>query len=117
MTGVNSGALAKIETTIGTLMVNPIKIMIRKRIIKRKGSFHQGESSKNYGNSKIFEGRCYNYGKNGHMKKDYWFKKSTKNNAAILRSEKQVEDEWNAAALFAIEKEEINIDNYNQRLN
>jgi hypothetical protein len=51
------------------------------------------------------------------MKKDYWFKKSTKNNAAILRSEKQVEDEWNAAALFAIEKEEINIDNYNQRLN
>lgn len=117
MTGVNSGALAKIETTIGTLMVNPIKIMIRKRIIKRKGSFHQGESSKNYGNSKRFEGRCYKCGKNGHMKKDCWFKKSTKNNAAILRSEKQVEDEWNAAALFAIEKEEINIDNYNQRLN
>jgi hypothetical protein len=41
------------------------------------------------------------------MKKAYWFKKSTENNAAISSYEKQVEDEWNVDASFFIEEEEL----------
>lgn len=41
------------------------------------------------------------------MKKAYWFKKSTENNAAISSSEKQVEDEQNVDTSFSIEEEEL----------
>ncbi|XP_023763067.2 retrovirus-related Pol polyprotein from transposon TNT 1-94 [Lactuca sativa] len=50
-----------------------------------------------------FEGNCNNCGKWGHMFKDCWSKKkSVESN--VVTSKKEVEDEWDAEALFAIEE-------------
>ncbi|KAE8723067.1 PLAC8 family protein [Hibiscus syriacus] len=54
-----------------------------------KGGPHLGGASKNRGNSRKFDGKCYNCGKMGHMAKDCWTKK------------KPVE------TLFATEEEEL----------
>ncbi|KAE8679378.1 hypothetical protein F3Y22_tig00111402pilonHSYRG01323 [Hibiscus syriacus] len=40
-----------------------------------KGGPHSGGASKNRGNSRKFDGKCYNCGKLGHMAKDCWTKK------------------------------------------
>ncbi|KAJ4978478.1 hypothetical protein NE237_009258 [Protea cynaroides] len=59
---------------------------------------------KNHGNSKKFEGKCYNYGKKGHIAEACWSKKRTvESNAATSKSE----EEWDAEALFAAEDEEL----------
>nr|KAJ0192430.1 hypothetical protein LSAT_V11C800427740 [Lactuca sativa] len=50
-----------------------------------------------------FEGNCNNCGKWGHMSKDCWSKKkSVESN--VVTSKKEVEDEWDAEALCAIEE-------------
>nr|KAJ0206902.1 hypothetical protein LSAT_V11C500256870 [Lactuca sativa] len=50
-----------------------------------------------------FEGNCNNCGKWGHMTKDCWSKKkSVESN--VVTSKKEVEDEWDAEALCAIEE-------------
>jgi len=61
MIEVSSSVLAKIYTTVDTLMVNLIRIVIRRRIIKRKLSLRG--ASKNYGNNKRFEDIFYSCGK------------------------------------------------------
>jgi hypothetical protein len=42
MAGISNDVLTKIETTIATLMVNPIRMMTRKRIIKGRENFIKG---------------------------------------------------------------------------
>jgi len=42
---------------------------------QRNGSFYQEGVLKNYSNCWGFKGKCYNYRKNGHIKKNFWFKK------------------------------------------
>lgn len=57
--------------------------------------------SKNSGNDKKFEGKCYNCGKKGHMAKTYWLKKKlVESNATASKRE----EEWDAKALFAVEE-------------
>jgi hypothetical protein len=43
MARVNNGVHTKIETTVGTLMVNPIRMVIRKIIFIEKEVFIKGE--------------------------------------------------------------------------
>ncbi|KAI3509833.1 hypothetical protein L1887_25356 [Cichorium endivia] len=55
---------------------------------------------------KRFEGNCNNCGKWGHMSKDCWSKKkSIESNTAT--SKKEIEDEWDAEALYAMEENEL----------
>lgn len=79
-----------------------------------KGNSHQGttqswRAQKNINKSfqgKRFEGNCYNCGKKGHMSKDCWSKKkSVESNVAT--SKKEMEDEWDAEVLCAIEEYEL----------
>ncbi|KAK2988903.1 hypothetical protein RJ640_002047 [Escallonia rubra] len=82
--------------------------MTRKKVIKerRDRNSHSGEASKNHGNSKRFEGKCYNCGKKGHMAKVYWLKKRpVESNAATSNTKEKSEDDWDAEALFAAEEE------------
>nr|KAJ0202689.1 hypothetical protein LSAT_V11C500251950 [Lactuca sativa] len=50
-----------------------------------------------------FEGNCNNCGKWGHMSKDCWSKKKYVE-SNVVTSKKEVEDEWDAEALCAIEE-------------
>ncbi|KAE8676439.1 hypothetical protein F3Y22_tig00111614pilonHSYRG00169 [Hibiscus syriacus] len=73
-----------------------------------KGGPHSGGASKNRGNSRKFDGKCYNYGKMGHMAKDCWTKKKpVESNTATSCSKENSEDGWDAEALFATEEEEL----------
>ena len=67
-----------------------------------------GRASKNRGNSRKFDGECYNCGKMGHMAKDCWTKKKhVESNAATSSSKENSEDGWDAEALFATKEEEL----------
>ncbi|KAE8684131.1 PLAC8 family protein [Hibiscus syriacus] len=69
---------------------------------------HSGGASKNRGNSRKFDGKCYNCGKMGHMVKDCWTKKKpVESNTATSCSKENSEDGWDAEALFATEEEEL----------
>ncbi|KAE8676544.1 hypothetical protein F3Y22_tig00111584pilonHSYRG00119 [Hibiscus syriacus] len=69
---------------------------------------HSGGASKNRGNSRKFDGKCYNCGKMGHMAKDCWTKKKpVESNTATSCSKENSEDGWDAEALFATEEEEL----------
>ncbi|KAM1157723.1 hypothetical protein ACFX15_027799 [Malus domestica] len=75
---------------------------------KSKGTFkrYTGGASKNRGNSRKFDGECYNCGKMGHMAKDCWTKKKpVESNTATSSSKENSEDGWDAEALFATEEE------------
>ncbi|KAE8728709.1 hypothetical protein F3Y22_tig00004111pilonHSYRG00116 [Hibiscus syriacus] len=73
-----------------------------------KGGPHSGRASKNRGNSRKFDGKCYNCGKMGHMAKDCWTKKKpVESNTATSCSKENSEDGWDAEALFATEEEEL----------
>jgi hypothetical protein len=73
-----------------------------------KGGSHPGGVSKNRGNSRKFDGKCYNCGKMGHMAKDCWTKKKpVESNTATSSSKENGEDGWDAEALFAMEEEEL----------
>ncbi|KAE8671632.1 hypothetical protein F3Y22_tig00111941pilonHSYRG00018 [Hibiscus syriacus] len=73
-----------------------------------KGGPHSGGASKNCGNSRKFDGKCYNYGKMGHMAKDCWTKKKpVESNTATSCSKENSEDGLDAEALFATEEEEL----------
>ncbi|KAE8736044.1 hypothetical protein F3Y22_tig00000218pilonHSYRG00253 [Hibiscus syriacus] len=73
-----------------------------------KGGPHSGGASKNRGNSRKFDGKCYNCGKMGHMEKDCWTKKKpVESNTATSCSKENSEDGWDAEALFATEEEEL----------
>ncbi|KAE8681718.1 hypothetical protein F3Y22_tig00111310pilonHSYRG00060 [Hibiscus syriacus] len=73
-----------------------------------KGGPHSGGASKNRGNSRKFDGKCYNCGKMGHMAKDCWTKKKpVESNTATSCSKVNSEDGWDAEALFATEEEEL----------
>ncbi|KAJ7971762.1 Retrovirus-related Pol polyprotein from transposon TNT 1-94 [Quillaja saponaria] len=66
-----------------------------------EGSSYTGGASKNYGNSRRFEGKCYNCGKKGHMAKDCWSKKrSMESNAVTSDTKEENEDDWDAEALL-----------------
>ncbi|KAE8665560.1 PLAC8 family protein [Hibiscus syriacus] len=72
------------------------------------GGPHSGGASKNCGNSRKFDGKCYNCGKMGHMAKDCWTKKKpVESNTATSCSKENSEDGWDAEALFATEEEEL----------
>ncbi|KAM2243153.1 hypothetical protein PS2_009934 [Malus domestica] len=67
-----------------------------------------GRASNNCGNSRKFDGECYNCGKKGHMAKDCWTKKEpVESNTATSSSKENSEDGWDAEALFATEEEEL----------
>jgi hypothetical protein len=73
-----------------------------------KGGSHPGGVSKNRGNSRKFDGKCYNCGKMGHMAKDCWTKKKpVESNTATSSSKENSEDGWDAEALFATEEKEL----------
>ncbi|KAE8695620.1 tir-nbs resistance protein [Hibiscus syriacus] len=73
-----------------------------------KGGPHSGGASKNRGNSRKFDDKCYNCGKMGHMAKDCWTKKKpVESNTATSCSKENSEDGWDAEALFATEEEEL----------
>ncbi|KAE8667231.1 tir-nbs resistance protein [Hibiscus syriacus] len=73
-----------------------------------KGGPHSGGASKNRGNSKKFDGKCYNCGKMGYMAKDCWTKKKpVESNTATSCSKENSEDGWDAETLFATEEEEL----------
>ncbi|KAE8720906.1 tir-nbs resistance protein [Hibiscus syriacus] len=73
-----------------------------------KGGPHSGGASKNRGNSRKFDGKCYNCGKMGHMAKDCWTKKKpVESNTATSSSKEYSEDDWDTEALFAKEEEEL----------
>ncbi|KAE8687090.1 Beta-galactosidase 15 [Hibiscus syriacus] len=73
-----------------------------------KGGPHSGGASKNRGNSRKFDGKCYNCGKMGHMAKDCWTKKKhVESNTPTSCSKENSEDGWDAEALFATEEEEL----------
>ncbi|KAE8734204.1 PLAC8 family protein [Hibiscus syriacus] len=75
-----------------------------------KGGPHSGGASKNRGNSRKFDGKCYNCGKMGHMEKDCWTKKKpVESNTATSSSKENSEDGWDAEALFATEEEELTL--------
>ena len=57
---------------------------------------------KNQSNNKKFEGKCYNYGKKGHMAKFCTLQaKFMESNVVTFK----IEDEWDAEALFVTKKE------------
>ncbi|KAL0461223.1 UNVERIFIED_CONTAM: hypothetical protein Slati_0009900 [Sesamum latifolium] len=60
--------------------------------------------SKNHGNTKKFEGRCYNCGKKGHMTRDFWSKKNILESNIVTS---KTEDEWDFKALFAADEDEL----------
>ncbi|KAM1391667.1 hypothetical protein ACFX2I_019360 [Malus domestica] len=67
-----------------------------------------GGASKNRGNSRKFDGECYNCGKMGHMEKDCWTKKKpVESNTATSSLKENSEDGWDAEALFITEEEEL----------
>ncbi|KAE8655260.1 tir-nbs resistance protein [Hibiscus syriacus] len=73
-----------------------------------KGGQHSGGASKNRGNSRKFDGKCYNCGKMRHMAKECWTnKKSVESNTATSSSKENTEDGWDAEALFSMEEEEL----------
>ncbi|KAE8675430.1 putative RING/U-box superfamily protein [Hibiscus syriacus] len=73
-----------------------------------KGGPHSGGASKNRGNNRKFDGKCYNCGRMGHMAKDCWTKKKlVESNTATSCSKENSEDGWDAEALFATEEEEL----------
>nr|KAJ0228187.1 hypothetical protein LSAT_V11C100024200 [Lactuca sativa] len=55
-----------------------------------------------------FKGNCNNCGKWGHMSKDCWSKKKFVE-SNVVTSKKEVEDEWDDKALFAIEENKTKI--------
>ncbi|KAF2324390.1 hypothetical protein GH714_013463 [Hevea brasiliensis] len=76
--------------------------------LQGEGSSRPGGASKNHGNGKRFEGKCYNCGKKGHMAKACWSKKrSVESNTATSNTKKKSEDDWDAKAVFAVEEEEL----------
>ena len=66
------------------------------------GSSHAMGGWKNQSNNKKFEGKCYNYGKKGHMAKFCTLQaKFMESNVVTFK----IEDEWDAEALFVTKKE------------
>ncbi|KAE8674817.1 putative disease resistance protein [Hibiscus syriacus] len=68
---------------------------------------HSGGASKNRGNSRKFNGKCYNCWKMGHMEKDCWTKKKPVESNTATCSKVNSEDGWDAEAFFATEEEEL----------
>jgi hypothetical protein len=58
---------------------------------------------KNQGNNKKFEGKCYNYGKKGHMAKFCTFRTKFMDSNAVTS---KIKDEWDVGALFVIEEDD-----------
>ncbi|KAE8732211.1 tir-nbs resistance protein [Hibiscus syriacus] len=78
------------------------------KIYQGKGCPHSGGTSKNRGNSRKFDDKCYNCGKMGHMEKDCWTKKKhVESNIATSSSKENSENGWDTEALFATEEEEL----------
>ncbi|KAE8662552.1 hypothetical protein F3Y22_tig00113302pilonHSYRG00055 [Hibiscus syriacus] len=60
-----------------------------------KGGPHSGGASKNRGNSRKFDGKCYNCGKMGHMAKDCWTKKKPVETLTVTTPERiDYKNDW-----------------------
>ncbi|KAL0325094.1 UNVERIFIED_CONTAM: hypothetical protein Sradi_5078700 [Sesamum radiatum] len=75
-----------------------------------KARNHQSErntriagGSKNHGNVKKFEGKCYNCGKKGHMERDCWSKRNVAESNVVTS---KTEDELDFEASFTIDEDE-----------
>ncbi|KAJ0098856.1 hypothetical protein Patl1_21563 [Pistacia atlantica] len=78
------------------------------KIPQGKGGSRLRGASKNRGNSRKFNGECYNCGKMSHMAKDCWTKKKhVESNTATSSPKENNENDWDAEALFAMEEEEL----------
>ncbi|KAL0423115.1 UNVERIFIED_CONTAM: putative mitochondrial protein [Sesamum radiatum] len=62
------------------------------------------EGSRNHGNVKKFEGKCYNCGKKGHMARDCWSKRNVVERNVVTS---KTEDEWDFEASFAVDEDEL----------
>jgi len=69
--------LTMIETIVGTLMMNPIRMIIRRKIIKEMEAFIKREFQKIIAIVEDLKASVIIIEKNGHIKKDCWFKKPT----------------------------------------
>lgn len=57
------------------------------------GGSHPWGASKNHGNTRKFDGKCYNCGKMGHMAKDCWSKKKpAESNVATSNPKENTKD-------------------------
>ncbi|KAE8730369.1 tir-nbs resistance protein [Hibiscus syriacus] len=84
-------------------------LAVQEAMAKQMGGVSlKGGASKNRGNSRKFDGKCYNCGKMGHMEKDCWTKKKpVESNIATSSSKENSEDGWDVEVLFATEEEEL----------
>ncbi|KAE8732274.1 hypothetical protein F3Y22_tig00002237pilonHSYRG01326 [Hibiscus syriacus] len=79
------------------------------------GGPHSGGASKNRGNSRKFDGKCYNCGKMGHMEKDCWTKKKpVESNTATSCSKENSEDDSGCSNHMTGDKQKLqNLSEYN----
>ncbi|KAK4433007.1 Copia protein [Sesamum alatum] len=84
--------------------VDSRRVTTKARSHQSEGSIRTAGGSKNHGNVKKFEGKCYKCGKKGHMVKDCWSKKNVvESNAATSKTE----DEWDIEASFAADEDKL----------
>ncbi|KAE8722922.1 putative LRR receptor-like serine/threonine-protein kinase [Hibiscus syriacus] len=79
------------------------------------GGPHSGGASKNRGNSRKFDDKCYNCGKMGHMAKDCWTKKKlVESNTATSSSKENSEDDSSCSNHMTGDKHKLqNLSEYN----
>ncbi|XP_062086226.1 uncharacterized protein LOC133792339 [Humulus lupulus] len=78
------------------------------------GSSQTGRAQKKYNwggqfkSNNKFDGKCYNYGKKGHIAKNCWSKKKTTKGNVVMSNTRQASDEeWDVEASFAVEEGEL----------
>ncbi|KAL0433715.1 UNVERIFIED_CONTAM: hypothetical protein Slati_2705800 [Sesamum latifolium] len=83
--------------------VDPRKSDDKAKDHQRKRSTRTARGSKNHGNIKKFEEKCYSCGKKGHMAKDCWSKKNVTESNIVTSKTKDTKD---FEASFAADEDE-----------
>ncbi|KAL0324818.1 UNVERIFIED_CONTAM: hypothetical protein Sradi_5051100 [Sesamum radiatum] len=65
---------------------------------------HTARGLKNHGNVKKFEGKCYNYGKKGHMARECRSKKNVAESNIVTS---KIEEEWDFEVSFVVDEDEL----------